>query len=188
MDNAWLLIDLMTERRSVRRYLRHVVEPEKIKLMLEAARLAPSAQNSQPWTFVVVRDPLIISRLFTHSIVTYVANAWAQIAPVVIVCCLKKKIVPHKLVPSIYNIPLHYLDMGAAIEQMLLEAAALGLGTCWIGVFNQRWVKKILHIPSSSEIVSLITVGYPAHSSKKEKKRKSLADIVFFDRFGKKGR
>lgn len=147
------MLDAIQKRRSVRAYTAHPVEEDKLQSVLEAARLAPSARNLQEWRFVVVRDPAIRARL------AIAANNQAFVgqAPVVIVGCAVKTDYVMRGGQLAYPI-----DLAIAIDHMTLQAAAAGLGTCWIGSFFEDQVRAILGIPGDVRVVGLLTLGYPA--------------------------
>lgn len=180
------VMDIIKKRRSVRSYLDSPVENEKIEKVIESARLAPSACNSQCWRFIVVRDKEVLKQLVENGLEKLpVKNKWAKTAPVIIVACAELNFIPHRLGAKISGIDYYLLDMGCAIEHLILTAAELGLGTCWIGWFKEKFIRRLLKIPSSMKIVALITLGYPEEKLKeKEKKRHPLEEILFYDRHG----
>lgn len=145
------MLELIKKRRSIRRYTDQPLTDEQIRALLEAAMAAPSADNLQPWEFVVVRDPALRQRLAqTHP--------WSQMcgqaAAVVVVCGHETRSV-------------HWVeDTSAATENLLLAAAGLGLGAVWVGVYpntgNEEHVRQALGIPSSLRVLCLVPVGYPA--------------------------
>ncbi|MCD6108078.1 MAG: nitroreductase [Thermoplasmata archaeon] len=159
--------DAIRMRRSIRKYKDKEIEEEKLKLLLEAARLAPSAKNRQNWIFVVVRDKEIKKQLIPAcKNQEFVGEASVVIAGV-----------------SDPNVSRWYkIDMGIAFEHIALEAVELGLGTCWIGAFYEEQVKKVLNIPEDLEVVVLITIGYPAEEPM-ERPRKRLDEIIRYERF-----
>jgi nitroreductase len=159
------------------------VEREKVELMIEAARLAPSACNLQGWRFVVADTPEVRNKLVQKGLGGIVPNAWAVTAPVIIVGCYEKDLLTHRLGASIKGIDYAQVDMGIAGEHLALMAAALGLGTCWIGWFDQKAVKKALAIPRSVDVVFLMTVGYPAEGPVPEKNRKARENIMSYGRY-----
>jgi len=181
------LMDIIRARRSIRHYSDSPVEEEKIKKIIEAARLAPSSSNSQCWRFIVVKDKHVKEQLVEKGLSgKIVPGQWAKTAPVIIVACAQLSFMTHRLGAAVKNIEYRLLDMGIAVEHLVLRATELGLGTCWIGWFNERWIRKILKIPRSIKIVALVTLGYPVEDLKlKEKKRLSLEEILFFDKYGK---
>lgn len=174
-------------RRSIRRYIDRPVEREKILRCLEAARLAPSADNSQPWRFLII-DDADLKRRFCDEVFSgiYSVSKFAKKAPVLIVILARLHIIAHRVGKQIQNIHFHLLDIGIAGEHIVLQAEELGLGTCWIGWFNARKARKILNIPREYKIVSLLSLGYYARKPSKLKKRKRLDEIVWFNEMGKR--
>jgi nitroreductase len=179
--------DLVEERRSIRRYIEKPVEREKILVCLEAARLAPSADNAQPWRFLVL-DDVNLRQKFSDEVFSgiYSVSKFAKKAPVLIVILARLNIIAHKIGKQIQNIHFHLLDIGIAGEHIVLQAEELGLGTCWIGWFNTRKARKVLKIPREYKIVSLLSMGYYDKKPSKLKKRKNLDEIVWFNEIGRK--
>lgn len=178
---------IVQERRSIRRYIEKPVERDKILLCLEAARLAPSADNSQPWRFLVL-DDLDLKQRFCDEVFSgiYFVSKFAKKAPVLIVILAQLNIIAHRVGKQIQNIHFHLLDIGISGEHIVLQAEELGLGTCWIGWFNTRKARKVLKIPREYKIVSLISMGYYEQKPSKLKKRKELDEIVWFNDIGRK--
>lgn len=167
------IFNVIGSRRSIRKYKNKKVEDEKLNQVLEAGRLAPSAKNMQDWRFIVVKD-----KKLRKSLVSAAANqSFVGEAPVVIVCCT---VIPNYILRC--GQPAGVIDGAIAIDHMTLAATALDLGTCWIGSFYADKVRKILNIPDSVGIVELLTLGYPAESPH-ERGRKSLDEIVFYDKW-----
>lgn len=156
-------------RRSVRAYADQPIPEDVLGRVLEAARLAPSGNNGQPWRFVVVRDAASRSQLVKAA---NDQQCMAQ-APVVIVCCGKKG---------------HSGDVAIAIEHLVLAARNEGLGTCWVGWFQEQPVRKLLGVPADHDIVMLIPVGYPASEELfgAVTERLPMEQVVFWERFGEK--
>ncbi|MGI6562947.1 MAG: nitroreductase family protein [Clostridia bacterium] len=169
-------MDVMTAikgRRSVRSYLPKEVEPEKLKAVLEAARLAPSARNLQNWKFIAVTDKNTIRRLTEAcNNQTFVGEA-----PVFIAACALKDYGNMGC-----GIPRHIVDVSIAMTHMILEAYEQGLGTCWIGSFQQDKVKEILNIPEEAVVVAVTPLGYPAKETP-PRPRKSFEEVVSFESF-----
>lgn len=181
------LMTLIESRRSVRKFDSRPVDREAILECIEAARLAPSAENVQPWRFIILDNPEI-RRSFCDTVFTgiYKATRWAERAPVLMVLVADLDIVAHGIARIIQKIPYYYLDMGIAGEHFVLRALELGLGSCWIGWFNVKKAAKFLKIPHGKQICELIALGYPPPGwSPKFKKRKSLEDLVYYNRWGK---
>lgn len=175
---------LVQSRRSIRKYLDKPVEREKILACLEAARLAPSAENVQPWRFIIIDDPLLKNEFANHAFSgIYSPTRFAAKAPVIIVLLAKLDILANRIGKQIQGIHFFLLDNGIAGEHLVLQAQELGLGTCWIGWFNIRKVRKFLKIPRKYKIISLISMGYPAVQIEKPRKMLALTEIAWFNGF-----
>lgn len=177
-------LELAKKRQSVRGYNDTPVEKEKLERCLEAARLAPSACNAQPWRFIVVDNAEIknqIAALTTTKMIPM--NHFTLQAPVHVVVVMEPANLSSTLGSVIRDKPFTLIDVGIAAEHFCLQAAAEGLGTCMIGWFNEKKVKKLLNIPSSKRAVLVITVGYAANSEIREKKRKNFEEIAGFNSY-----
>ena len=178
------LQELIRNRRSIRRFIDKPVEREKILACLEAARLAPSAENVQPWRFIVIDNPEIKEKFSKEAFSgIYFPSKFASKAPVIIVILARLDIIANRIGKQIQGINYYLIDIGIAGEHIVLQAQELGLGTCWIGWFNIRKVRKFFKIPKKYKIVSLIAMGYYEKKSLREKKRKKLEEIVCFNEF-----
>jgi nitroreductase len=155
------LDELIRERRSIRSYLDKPVEKEKIEQALEAARLAPSASNAQPWRFVVATGEKRKQILNEGLGGLIVPNSWAKTAPVVVAVCSATGIFKHAIGESVQGTQYHLIDLGIAMEHFVLKATELGLGTCYIGWFNAKSIKRALDLPGSWKVDCVITLGYP---------------------------
>ena len=166
--------DAIQTRKSVRAFVDKPVEDEKLNAVLEAARLAPSASNRQEWRFVIVREPE------TRKELAAVAGGQAFVgeAPVLIVACAETD--GHVMRCGQLSYPI---DVAIALDHMSLAAVELGLGSCWIGLFDEKKVKEILHIPDEIRVVELMPLGYPTDPSAIAKKRLSLDQIVKYERW-----
>jgi nitroreductase len=167
------LFEAIEKRRSVRAWADREVEDEKLQQVLEAARLAPSARNMQEWKFVVVRDAGLREQIIEAAN----GQRFVGEAPVVIVACAAE----HGHVMSCGH-PSFLVDLSIALEHIALAARALGLGTCWIGAFNQDKVRRVLGIPDSVQIVELMPLGYPADWPA-ARGRKPMDEVVCHDRW-----
>jgi nitroreductase len=173
---------ILRNRRSIRRFLPAPVEREKLRACLEAARLAPSAHNAQPWRFVVVDDPGLKDRLAAAAFSgVYSGSKFAAQAPIIIVLLAKRGLIAHHLGGRLQNIPYHFIDMGIAGEHIVLQAEELGLATCWMGWFNYRRVRKVLKIPRTFKVVAMMPVGYAEKRPKREPPRKTFEEVVTFN-------
>ena len=156
-----VIFDIIERRRSIRRFLNKPVEREKIQSCLAAARLAPSACNAQPWKFVVVDDPEVKTKVGEAAFSgVYAMNAFAKKAPVIIVVVSEKGKFLSRAGGQFRGTPYYLIDVGIATEHLVLQAEELGLGTCWIGWFNEKAVKPVLNIPKDRKVDILIAMGY----------------------------
>jgi len=161
-------------RKSVRAWREAPIEEDKLQRVLEAARLAPSARNLQEWRFVVVSDPDLRRRVGIDA----AGQEFVAQAPVVIACCAESDGRLMRCGQQAYPI-----DVAIAIDHLTLAAAAEGLGTCWIGSFDEGRVRELLGIPPAVRVVQLLALGYPLDPSPVEKHRLSLSEIVHRERW-----
>ncbi len=176
------LMDLIKTRRSTRIFLDRKVPEEKIALMIEAARYAPSACHSQPWRFVAVTDPDLLKKVTGECLGPPVPNRWAAGAPALLAACADRKLVPNYLGEPAAGVAYHQIDLGIAMEHVVLRAWELGLGTCYIGWFKARKLKVLLNIPRHWKVVCLLALGYPGGGEEPVKERLPLEEILFFNR------
>jgi nitroreductase len=172
-------------RQSDRAYTNQPVEHNKIMRCVEAARLAPSACNSQPWTFIVVDDPETKNKVADATSNRLLPlNHFTKQAPVQVVLVQERPRVISSIGGAIKNKKYHLMDIGIAAEHFCLQATSEGLGTCLLGWFDEKKVKSILGIPDSKRPLLIITLGYSAQTNR-EKKRKSLEEITRFNSYQK---
>ncbi len=164
--------EAIEKRYSVRSYEDRPIEADKLDRVLNAGRLAPSGRNRQEWKFVVVSDPDLRKGLAEAADQPFIAEA----PTVVAVVATENEHVMH------CDVPASPVDCAIAIDHMTLAAVAEGLGTCWIGPFEQGPCRKLLGVPASAKIIELMPIGYPA-STAPAKSRKPLAEVVRTDRF-----
>jgi len=158
-------IEIVKKRRSIRKYKSDQIPEKQLKYVIEAARLAPSWANKQPWKFIIVTDQVLKRKITMRD--------WAAEAPIVIVGIANPTL-------SGTRADKHYylLDMGIAMEHMMLAAAELGLGTCWIGgQFNEDIVRDTLKIPDQYRVVALTPLGY-SDEKPSLKERKDVKEII----------
>jgi nitroreductase len=176
--------EVIKKRKSTRSFLPKKVEEEKITFLLECARRAPSWANKQCWRFIVVTDQHTIHALARTSII----NRWLKQAPCIIVAC------GDPTSSGINeNISYFIVDVSIAFEHLVLAATDVGLGSCWIGRFNEKQVKEILLIPPRIRVVGMTPIGYPLEQEtlrdKTVKKvirstsRKQLREIVHYEKW-----
>lgn len=175
---------LISRRQSVRRYAEKAVEREKIEQCLEAVRLAPSTSNSQPWKLVVVDDPQLKSALARRTIGPFRSfNTFTDQAPVLVAVITDKSSLKVKTVNWFRHHNFSLIDIGIAAEHFCLQATELGLGTCILGWFDEKAVKKALAVPRNKRIHLLIAVGYPQDMTLRPKRRKALDQIRSYNRY-----
>ena len=168
-------LDHVSARQSCRAYRPTPVSRAAIERCCEAARLAPSACNSQPWSFIVVDDPAHHARVAAAAFSgVYSTFAFAAQAPVLIVVETLRSTYAAALGGLWRGVSYNLIDLGIACEHFVLQATEEGLGTCWIGWFNARGVKKALGLPRRTRLDILISMGYPADTTIRVKQRKSL--------------
>jgi len=175
-------LDLAAARRSVRSYSPQEVPREVVESCIEASRLAPSACNSQPWRFVAADEAEVLEE-FREAAHHRGMNAFARNAPVIIAVFSTGGNLPSSVGGKVKQIPYHYLDAGIAAEHLCLAAAEQGLGTCMIGWFDSRRVKRAAGAPAGMKPVLLITLGYPKTSDKGMKQRKPMQTVLGWNRF-----
>jgi nitroreductase len=184
MNNSIDFLELAKSRQSVRSYSDRPVENEKIKKCLEASRLAPSACNSQSWKFIVVNNTQLKNALADAAEDRILSmNHFTKQAPVHIVVVREKPNITSKLGGIVRNKTYTLIDLGIATEHFCLQAVSEGLGTCILGWFNEKKVKKLLNIPGNKRAELIITLGYPASDEIREKKRKNLEEICSYNTY-----
>jgi nitroreductase len=173
-------LDAINARRSIRKYLDRPVEFEKLMIILDAASKAPSAGNLQDWRFLLVTDRTLIKQVAGYSIEQY----WIQTAPVlVIICAVPEK---HEMYYGLRGKRLYNIqDCAAAIENILLAATDAGLGSCWIGAFEEEKVRTLFNIPIDVRPQAIISLGYPDETPK-ERQLLPMEQLVYFNRYGVK--
>jgi len=158
-------LTLVRKRKSIRKYKRDPISREKVLDVLEAARLAPSAGNRQPWHFVVVTDRDTISKLGL--------SAWASEAPVIVVGCGDATASPN----------WYSNDLMIAFEHLVLAATEAGLGTCWLGqIGRDQKIKEVLGIPEHVKVIAATPMGYP-DEERPARERKTIQEIVHWEKF-----
>ena len=171
------VFEAIKNRRSIREYTRQDAPKELIEKIIDAARMAPSAGNLQPWEFLVIRDPQTKQKVADA--------AWGEMfiamAPVVIVVCANPLRSASRY--GARGEKLYCLqDTAAAIENLLLATHALGLGACWVGAFNEAGVEEVFQLPPEVRPIAIISVGYPAEKPNSPPRR-DLQKIIHNEKF-----
>jgi len=175
LPSAEAVLSLLKSRRSIRRYRPDPVPDEMVEQLLEAGRWAPSASNRQPWDFIVVRDEAVRQQVAEHAAFYFIKWAHVEEAPLLIILCGDAR-------NPAYRKYLHE-DIGLAGSQIMLQAKALGLGTCWLGGIDRKAIAATLKLPEHLEVVGLLTVGFPAEDPPPTS-RKPLSEIAHYDVYG----
>lgn len=166
------VFDAIKIRRSIRKYKPNPIEKEKLISILEAARLAPSAKNMQPWHFIIVTNPEVKEKLrLAYN------KEWFIKAPIIIVACAD----PTKAWVRADGEEYWKVDVAIALQNLILKATEEGLGTCWIAAFNEKAVKEALNIPTHIRVVAMTPLGYPDEEKGFVTDRKSLEEIVHYE-------
>ncbi|HOW10870.1 MAG TPA: nitroreductase family protein [Bacteroidales bacterium] len=177
------MLELILRRQSDRKYSDRPVEEEKLERIIEAARMAPSACNAQPWKFVVVNDPEKLARLAKAASAKVLGmNMFVEQAPVLIVIVRESPNFSSKAGGLIKSKDYSHIDIGIAAENISLQAAAEGLGSCILGWFDEKEVRSILGIPRSKRVELIISVGY-SPGEYRQKKRKPKEVTVSFNKY-----
>ncbi len=167
--------ETVENRVSTRKYKSDPVPDEILKRILEAARLAPSGKNGQPWRYIIVRDDQVRKKLVEAC----KGQRFIYEAPVTVVACGYESKAYKKMGGYWNSLPV---DIGISLEHLMLAAEVEGLGTCWIGAFIEEDVRELLDIPEEVKIVALTPLGYP-DCEKSFKSRKSIDEFVMYDKW-----
>ena len=162
-------IDTILTRRSIRRYEKQDIPKDVLDKILEAGRQAPSAGNKQPWHFIVLSDYDIKEKLSHGKWNTFVKDS-----AVTIVGC--------GYIGDEYGRKWSTVDISIALQNMVIAAWGLGIGSCWIGDFKEAEVKSLLNIPEDRKVIALVTFGYPAEKIESRQK-KPIDDIGSYNKF-----
>lgn len=201
------IFEVIRSRRTIRSYMQKPIQNEHINIILDAARWAPSAANRQPWQFIVIKNKSTRRRIqriveenrrltisvqaepYKTAFSKYVTQ-WICDAPVHIVVCAD----PKKTAPHVNGEETYKYATGAAIQNLMLAAHALGLGTCWLTMFDKNKLRALLKIPVEIDIIGVVTVGYPKEVPAIPetirryggKPRLELEEIIFYEEYGRK--
>ncbi len=175
------MLEVIISRQSERGYYEKEVEGDKIERILEAGRMAPSACNSQPWTFIVVNEPELRKKVATAASARELGlNNFIDQAPVLIVIIREKPKLISQAGGALKNKDYSLIDIGIAAENICLQALTEGLGTCIIGWFNEKKVKDLLDVPQARRAELIITLGYSSKPQRK-KDRKKREEVISFN-------
>jgi nitroreductase len=180
-------LDIVRERRSIRKYEEKEIPEDVLNTVLESVRWSPSWANTQCWEVIVVRNPAVKAKLQETIAEKNPATRAITGAPVVIALCGRTQSAGYynHVVTTKFGDWFMY-DLGLATQTLCLTAHQQGLGTVIVGLLDQDRAAAVLAVPEGYELVTLIPMGYPAKISKAPD-RKALRDFVHYDRFGNKG-
>lgn len=171
-------VELAKKRMSTREYASRPVTRELIDQCLEAARMAPSACNSQPWSFIVIDDSEVINKIATTAMSgIYSSNSFVKSAPVLIAAITENSKYIARLGGMLRDVKYNLIDIGVACDHLVLQAEDLGLNSCWLGWFKEKAVKKVLNLPQSVKVDIMISLGYASRPTNRKKIRKPLNKI-----------
>ncbi len=174
--------ECIKNRRSIRSYLDKELSYEEVLEIIDAARYAPSSGNIQNWRFIVIKDKDVKTKIAMSCLKQY----WMIDAPIQIIVCSKIE-----TIKRLYGDKGEFLyttqNCAAAIENMLLKAYSLGVGTCWVGAFEENMIKKALRIPEDIRVEAVITLGYPKEEVEVPA-RKTIDTLLFFNEWDNKKR
>ncbi|MFH1847254.1 MAG: nitroreductase family protein [Candidatus Omnitrophota bacterium] len=178
-------LELIKSRRSIRSYSDRTIQREDLDLCVEAGRYAPSACDSQPWKFIIIDNPKIRKELseniFSHL---YGMNSFAENAAAFIAIISEKTKFMAWLGEKLRNADFRSIDLGSACEHIVLQAQELGIGSCILGWFDEKKLKKTLYVPSKKKVELLIALGYPENNTElRQKKLKDKKDTVSYNKY-----
>ena len=177
------MLDLMLKRQSDRGYFDKQVEEEKLTRILEAGRIAPSACNAQPWKFIIVNDPDLKNKVAEAASAKALGmNTFVSQAPILLIVVREKANISSRIGAAVKAKDYSLIDIGIATENICLQAAAEGLGTCIMGWFNEKLVKKLLNIPVSKRVELIISIGYSS-KEQRDKRRKLTEEVISFNKY-----
>ena len=177
------MLELIISRQSDRKYNDKPVEKEKLDRIIEAGRMAPSACNAQPWKFIIVTESKLIEKIAEAASAKLIGmNTFVSQAPVQIIVVRENPNMSSKVGGTIKNKDYSLIDIGIATENICLQARAEGIGSCIIGWFDEKMLRKLLSIPKSKRVELIITLGYSL-SDHREKKRKPPEETISYNKY-----
>jgi nitroreductase len=177
------MLEVIISRQSDRKYSDKPVEKEKLDRILEAGRMAPSACNAQPWKFIVITEPDLLKKIADAATAKLTGmNSFVGQAPLMLVVIREQPNFSSKIGGTIKNKDYSLIDIGIASENICLQAKAEGIGSCIVGWFDEKLLRKLLAIPGSKRVELIITLGYSL-AGQREKKRKPSEVTVSYDKY-----
>ncbi len=170
-----MVLEVIKKRKSIRSYLDKKIPQDVLNEIMEAARLSPSASNRQPRKFIIVQDKEMKQKIMQASVLHGNLQPFIADASAILVAC--GTYTTHIMPGGVHSFPV---DVAISLDHISLQAAELGLGTCWIGAFSQEKIKELLGIPENVTVVCLMTLGYPAAPGM-DRGRKKLEEIICYE-------
>lgn len=167
--------EVIKKRKSVRKYRQDPIPEDVLNRILEAGRIAPSAKNIQPWKFVIIKDPEKKKKVAEACR----GQHWIADADVIVCGCALEKIAWGRMGGYMSSFAV---DLAIAMDHIILASANEGLGTCWIGAFEEKKVKEILGIPDDVRVVALTPIGFPAEEPK-DRGRKNFSEVFVYEKY-----
>src|SRR5690606_33692819 len=167
-DEIWSLFD---KRDSLRSFSNEVVEEGTVQFLLQCAVTAPSNGNMQPWEFIVIRNDSVKQKIVECTFMGYFSKGgnhqeWIKDASVIIVACANQKRTKARYGEA--GIIGSIIDVSAAVQNLLVAVAGLGLATCWVGGFDEEKLKEVLEIPSHVKPIGVLPIGFPKDSHERK--------------------
>jgi len=183
MTDGKKMLEIISTRQSDRKYNSKTVQQEKIDRICEAGWISQSACNGQPWKFIVVNDPELLKKVARAASAKLLKmNTFVDQAPVIIVIVREGTNMTSNVGGAVKAKDYSLIDVGIAAENICLQAEAEGLGSCVIGWFDEKLLRKTLGIPRTKRVELLITIGY-SEAEQRIKKRKPKEDVVSYNKY-----
>ncbi len=167
-------INVITNRRSHRKFKEDVIEDEILERIIEAARLAPTWSNKQGARYIIVKNKALIKEIADAT-----NQKWIENVPMLIVVCIS----PSRSGKNLSNLEYFTVDAAICMEHIVLAATNEGLGTCWVGLFNEDKIKEALSIPEKVRVIAFTPLGYSRYTPR-EQSRKPIEQICFSEKYG----
>jgi nitroreductase len=183
MTDGKKMLEIISTRQSDRKYSSKPVEQEKIERITEAGRISPSACNGQPWKFIVVNDPELVNEIaLAASAKLLKMNTFVEQAKVIIVIVREGTNMTSNIGGTVKAKDYSLIDIGIAAENICIQAEAEGLGSCIVGWFDEKMLRKLLSIPRTKRVELLITLGY-SEAEQRTKKRKPKEEVIRYNKY-----
>lgn len=175
---------LVYKRESVRKYTDQKIDRDDLELCVRAGQLAPSACNSQPWTFVIVDDESLVQQVAQATFNPVIKfNKFTPGAVAFVVVVMEKTNISSWAGSITSNLEYNFIDLGIATQSLCLQAADIGVGTCMLGYFDQKKIKKLLDIEKGKRVGLVVAMGYSQHEDSRQKQRKAFDETCKYNSY-----